>query len=161
MGKEKEEAMNGSALGSTFEISLRILLMLNELSNSTLDEQQIGAIDFISVYAADFGLLDENLHGYSNYRFSEYPARKHMVASALKDLVLDGYVRLHLTSTGYRYSIAEAGKTVCGKLTSNYAEEYVIAVQTVFNRFDNANAEAMLREINRVTIQSLKEVGHE
>lgn len=161
MGKEKEKAMNGSALGSTFEISLRILLMLNELPNSTLDEQQIGAIDFISVYAADFGLLDENLHGYSNYRFSEYPARKHMVASALKDLVLDGYVRLHPTSTGYRYSIAEAGKTVCGKLTSNYAEEYIIAVQTVFNRFDNANTEAMLREINRVTIQSLKEVGHE
>lgn len=153
--------MNASALGSTFEISLRILLTLNELPNSTLDEQQIGAIDFISVYAADFGLLDENLHGYSNYRFSEYPARKRIVASALKDLVLDGYVHLHPTSTGYRYSIAEAGKIVCGKLTSNYAEEYIIAVQTVINRFDNANAEAMLREINSVTIQSLKEVGHE
>lgn len=57
MGKEKKETMNASALGSTFEISLRILLTLNELPNSTLDEQQIGAIDFISVYAADFGLL--------------------------------------------------------------------------------------------------------
>lgn len=153
--------MNGSALGSTFEISLRILLMLNELPNSILDEQQIGAIDFISVYAADFGLLDENLHGYSNYRFSEYPARKRMVASALKELVLDGYVHLHPTSTGYRYSITEAGKSVCGNLMSNYAEEYIIAVQAVIDRFDNANAEAMLREINSVTIQSLKEVGHE
>lgn len=153
--------MNESALGSIFEISLRILLILNELSTSTLDEQQIGAIDFISVYAADFGLLDENLHGYSNYRFSEYPARKHMVASALKDLVLDGYVHLYPTSTGYRYFITEVGKTVCGKLTSNYAEEYIIAVQTVIHRFDNANAEVMLREINNVTIQSLKEVGHE
>lgn len=153
--------MNGSALGSTFEISLRILLMLNELSPSTFDEQQIGAIDFISVYAADFGLLDENLHGYSNYRYSEYPARKHMVASALKNLVLDGYVHLHPTSTGYRYSITEAGKTICGKLTSNYAEEYIIAIQSVINRFDNANAESMLRAINRITIQSLKEVGHE
>lgn len=153
--------MNESVLGSTFEISLRILLMLNELSPSALDEQQIGAIDFISVYAADFGLLDENLHGYSNYRYSEYPARKHMVASALKDLVLDGYVHLHPTSAGYRYSITEAGKAICGKLTSNYAEEYIIAVQSVINRFDNADAESMLRAINRITIQSLKEVGHE
>lgn len=161
MGKEKEEAMNGSVLGSTFEISLRILLMLNELSTSTLDEQQIEAMDFISVYATDFCLLDANLHEYSNYRFSEYPARRRMVAFALKDLVLNGYVHLHPTSTGYRYSIAEAGKIVCGKLTSNYAEEYIIAVQTVINRFDNANAEAMLREINSVTIQSLKKVGHE
>ena len=44
MGKEEKEAMNISALGSTFEISLRILLMLNELSPLRLDEQQIGAI---------------------------------------------------------------------------------------------------------------------
>ena len=153
--------MNGSVLGSTFEVSLRILLILNELSTSTLDEQQIGAIDFISVYAADFGLLDENLHGYSNYRFSEYPARKHMVSSALKDLVLDGYTHLHPTPTGYRYSITEEGKIVCSNLTSNYAEEYIIAVHAVMNRFDNVNAEAMLREINSVTIQSLKKVGHE
>lgn len=153
--------MNTPALGSIFEISLRILLILNEQQDKFLDEQQIGAVDFISVYAADFELLDENLHGYSNYRFSEYPARKHMVASALKNLVLDGYVRLRPTSTGYRYSITEAGKNVCGKLTSNYAEEYILAIQAVIDGFDGANADAMLKEINRLTVQSLKEVGHE
>ena len=86
--------MSESALGSVFEISLRILLMLRELFPSKLDEPQVSALDFISVYASDFGLLDENLHGYGDYRFSEYPARKHMVDSALKNLVLDGYVRL-------------------------------------------------------------------
>lgn len=153
--------MNISALGSSFEISLRILLMLNELQGSSLDEQQIGEVDFISVYAADFGLLDENLHGYSNYRFSEYPARKYIVSSSLKDLVLDGNVQLHPTSTGYRFSITEAGKNICRKLTSNYAGEYRIAVQSVINRFDHANADLMLREINRLTVESLKEIGHE
>lgn len=153
--------MNESAIGSTFEISLRILLMLNKLSPMKLDEQQIGAIDFISVYAADFGLLDENLHGYSNYRYSEFPARKQIVTSALKNLVLDGYVRLYPTSIGYTYSILEVGKTVCDKLTSSYAKEYILAVQSVIDRFDKANAAAMLKEINRLTIQSLQEVGHE
>jgi|GEM_PF-158418 len=161
MDKEKKEAMNESAIGSTFEISLRILLMLKELSPAKLDEQQIGAIDFIAVYAADFGLLDENLHGYSNYRYSEFPARKHIVSSALKNLVLDGYVRLYPTSSGYRYSLLEAGKTVCTKLTSGYAKEYILAVHSVVDRFDKANATAMLKEINRLTIQSLQEVGHE
>lgn len=153
--------MNRSVLGSTFEISLRILLMLNELSGWSLDEQQIEAIDFISVYAADFGLLDENLHGYSDYRFSEYLARKRTVTSALKNLVLDEYVRLRPTSTGYRYSIMDAGKNVCRKLTSNYAEEYIIAVQAVVRRFDTVNAESMLREIKSLTIRSLKEIEHE
>ena len=153
--------MNESAIGSTFEISLRILLMLNELSPMKLDEQQIGAIDFIAVYAADFGLLDENLHGYSNYRYSEFPARKQIVSLALKNLVLDGYVRLYPTSSGYKYSILEAGKNVCTKLTSSQAKEYILAVQSVVDRFDKANAAAMLKEINRLTIQSLQEVGHE
>ena len=53
MGKEEAKEMNTSALGSTFEISLRILLLLNEVHGTALDEQQIGAVDFISVYAAE------------------------------------------------------------------------------------------------------------
>lgn len=153
--------MNESAIGSTFEISLRILLMLNELSPEKLDEQQIGAVDFIAVYAADFGLLDENLHGYGNYRYSEFPARKQLVAAALKNLVLDEYVKLYPTSSGYKYSLLEAGKKLCSKLTSRYAEEYILAVQAVVGRFDKADAAAMLKEISRLTIQSLQEVGHE
>ena len=148
--------MNTTVLGSTFEISLRILLLLNEAHGAALDEQQIGAIDFISVYAADFGLLDENLHGYSNYRFSEYPARKHLVSSALKELLLDGNIRFQATPTGYKYFITDDGKSICKKLTSNYANEYRISVQTVINSFDNANTRLMLREINRLTIQSLE-----
>ena len=148
--------MNTTVLGSTFEISLRILLLLNEAHGAALDEQQIGAIDFISVYAADFGLLDENLHGYSNYRFSEYPARKHLVSSALKELLLDGNIRFQATPTVYKYFITDAGKSICKKLTSNYANEYRISVQTVINSFDNANTRLMLREINRLTIQSLE-----
>lgn len=148
--------MNTSALGSTFEISLRILLLLNEAHGAALDEQQIGAVDFISVYAADFGLLDENLHGYSNYRFSEYPARKHLVSSALKGLLLDGHIRFQPVQTGYKYFITDDGKSICKKLTSNYANEYRIAVQTVIKSFDNANTELMLRKISRLTIQSLE-----
>mgnify|MGYP000023867435 FL=1 len=156
MGKEEAKEMNTSALGSTFEISLRILLLLNEVRGAALDEQQIGAVDFISVYAADFGLLDENLHGYSNYRFSEYPARKHLVSSALKGLLLDGNIRFQPVPTGYKYFITDDGKSICKKLTSNYANEYRIAVQTVIKSFDNANTELMLRKISRLTIQSLE-----
>ncbi len=153
--------MNESAIGSTFEMSLRILLMLNELSPAQLDEQQIAAIDFIAVYASDFGLLDENLHGYSNYRYSEFPARKPMVSASLKNLVLDGYVQLYPTSSGYRYSHTETGKMICTKLTSGYATEYILAVQSVVDKFGKANVADMLNEINRLTIESLQEVEHE
>ena len=161
MDKEKNEIMSEMAIGSTFEISLRIILMLNALSPAKLDELQIGIIDFIAVYAADFGLLDENLHGYSNYRYGEFPARKQLIAAALKNLILDGYVQLYPTSAGYLYSILDAGRNVCNKLTSRYANEYLLAVQSVIDKFDKVNSSAMLKEINRLTIQSLQEVRHE
>ena len=161
MGKKEKEVMNESAIGSTFEISLRILLMLNQLSPQILDERQIEMIDFISVYAADFGLLDENLHGYGDYRYSEFPARKQPVAIALKNLVLDGYIKLNPTPVGYKYSILETGKEICNKLTSIYAGEYNLAVQTVANHFKIEDSSSMLREINRFTTQSLTEVKHE
>ena len=44
MDKEKKEVMSESALGSVFEISLRILLMLKELFPSKLDEPQVSAL---------------------------------------------------------------------------------------------------------------------
>ena len=153
--------MNESTIGSTFEISLRILLMLDCLSPIHLDEQQIGMIDFIAVYAADFGLLDENLHGYSNHRFSEFPARKQTIQAALRNLILDGYVHLTSTSNGYEYSITAAGKKVCKQLHSSYSEEYCLAVKTVVSTFNPADTTAMLNAINSLTVKSLKEVTHE
>ena len=63
---------NIRAISSAFEMALRILLLLSEVKNRSLTITQICEIDFISVYAADFGLLDENLHGHGTYRFSEF-----------------------------------------------------------------------------------------
>ena len=55
---------NTKAISSTFEMALRILLLLSRVRSHTLNIMQICEIDFIAVYAAYFGLLDENLHGY-------------------------------------------------------------------------------------------------
>lgn len=52
---------NIKAISSAFETALRVLLLLSEVKNRSLTITQICEIDFISVYAADFGLLDENL----------------------------------------------------------------------------------------------------
>ncbi len=153
--------MSEKAIGSPFELSLRILLMLNELSEFSLERQQIEAIDFIAVYAADFGLLDENLHGYGNYRFSEFTARKLIIEPALRDLVLDGYIRIKPFSDGYRYSITEKGKGACLQMNSGYADEYMIAIHAVAEGFDVNDPSAMINEINRLILRSIKEVGHE
>ena len=118
-------------------------------------------IDFIAVYAADFGLLDENLHGYSNYRFSEFPARKQPIQVALRDMILDEYVHLTSNSKGYEYAITAAGKNVCNQLHNSYSEEYCLAVKTTVSAFNHADTTAMLNAINNLTVKSLKEVTHE
>lgn len=147
-----------TVIGSTFETSQRILLLLDTLSNLQLDEHQIAAIDFISIYAADFNILDENLHGYGNYRFSEYPAKKTVISNALKQLVLCRYVAIATTSSGFTYSITNSGKALIHKIQNSYAKEYAIAVNAVIEQFKNADFKAMYQEIIRVTNLSTKEM---
>lgn len=158
---EKEEMSDTSVLGSPFEMSLRSLLMLDELIDIELDEQRICAIDFIAVYAGDFNLLDENLHGYGNYRYSEYPARKSLAKEALKALVLDGTVSFSPNQNGFTYKISESGREVCKGLIGSYAEEYRIAVRAVNMKYDLSNGKALLNDINHYTIRSLQEVHDE
>lgn len=148
-------------LGSSFEISLRILLMLSEMPSLALDDQQISAIDFIAVYAADYKILDENLHGYGSYRFSEYPSRKQMTSIALKTLVLDGYVLFTPSKKGYAYKISNSGKTLAKTLTGSYADEYKIAIHAVASHYDISNERNMLIDISQHTIRSLREDIHE
>lgn len=142
-------------------MALRILLILDELAGIKLDEQTIRSVDFIALYAADFNLLDENLHGYSSYRYSEYSARKSLVEDALKNLVLNGTVSFFLNQNGFVYRISKPGRDVCRMLTGSYAEEYRISVKAISKKYDLSTAKALLEDINHHTIRSLQEVYDE
>lgn len=150
-----------SVIGSTYEISQRILLMMASTPDLSLDEFQITALDFIAVYAGDFDILDENLHGYGNYRFSEYLSRKTLVSDALRQLVLSRFLAIHTTESGYSYSISDSGMAFFKKIDNSYAKEYVLAVKAVLKHFNGANSIDMDQEINRVTALSIKENSHE
>lgn len=148
---------NRKVLGSPFEMSLRILLMLNEAENHQLDIQSICAIDFIAIYAADFSLLDENLHGYGHYRYSEYLAKNELATSALKMLVLYETVEFFPNRNGFLYKINKSGEDVCNNLKNSYAEEYQIAVRAVLNNYNISNTKEMLTSINQHMLYSLQE----
>lgn len=151
---------NIRAISSAFEMALRILLLLSEVKNRSLTITQICEIDFISVYAADFGLLDENLHGHGTYRFSEFLARKSIVSTAVKNLVLRKRIRFKTSKKGYLFQITHEGLDLANKLKVSYAEEYRLAVETVVEAYRLSESH-MLKEINRYTLQSLQEDSHE
>ena len=155
MGEEKE-MKESTLLGSEFESSLRILLLLDELQNKSLDELQIACIDFIAIYGADFMILDENLHGNGLFRFSEFSAKSKLVTRSLKRLVLDGFITFIANKKVYSYSINSEGHEIANKLNSSYSEEYRIAVKEVDAVFPSLNVSAMQQQIYKTTMNSLE-----
>lgn len=151
---------NTKAISSAFEMALRVLLLLSKVKNRSITIMQICEVDFIAVYAADFGLLDENLHGYGTYRFSEFLARKSIVSKAVKNLVLKRCIRVKTSKKGYLFQITPKGLDFVNELKVSYAEEYRLAVETVVDAY-RLSESYMLKEINRYTLQSLQEDAHE
>lgn len=142
--------------GSAFETSLRILVLLDELSEVALDEQQICCIDFISVYGADFGLLDKNLHGNGIFRFSEFPAKSALAIQAVKNLVLNSLITFIPVNSGYTYLISPLGKEVSSRISDVYVGEYRIAVKEVHKAFPSLESKQLQYEIYKNTINSLE-----
>ncbi|SDL36053.1 hypothetical protein SAMN05216520_104102 [Kandleria vitulina] len=155
MGEEKE-MKESTLLGSEFESSLRVLLLLDELEQKSLDEMQIACIDFIAIYGADFMILDENLHGNGLFRFSEFSAKSKLVTQSLKKLVLNGFISFTANKKGYSYSINAKGHEIANDLSDSYSEEYKIAVREVSTVFPSLNASAMQKQIYKITMNSLE-----
>lgn len=153
-GQRQEEV-----LGSTFELSLRLLILLDEL-NTALDKETVDALDFIALYGKDFGILQENLHGDGAYRFSEFPARENRITNAIRFLAIKGLISLQTVKEGFLYSISPDGKQMCRNLKSEYTERYRHFIHLVYQYYAGKTFTA-LKDIRRFTSASLKEVLNE
>ena len=125
-----------TVLGSQFETSLRVLLLLEAANNDPLDEVAIAGLDYITIYANDFDLSDSNLHGDSKYRFGEFASRRTIIKAAVKQLVLDGLVVATHSSEGFRYQLSEDGIDFAASLTSDYANAYCETAERVLKGLD-------------------------
>ena len=121
---------------STFEISLRMLLVLKSV-RCELSIDKILLFDYLATYGKEFGVSTYNLHGENNYRFSELAAKRNIMNSAVKDLVLKGYVIPCYSKKGFLYKISDVGITFCDSLNNVYATEYLSNISNVIERFSN------------------------
>ena len=143
-------------LGGQFETSIRILVLLEAAYESKLTEGEIIALDFIVLYARDFGIADTNLHGDNQYRFSEFPALRELVKQGIKDLVLDRLIDVAQTQMGFQYSISSSGFSFSSKLDSLYANEYYNFALNVMNTMKNKSEEELTAIINQRAINSVQ-----
>ena len=139
-----------------FETSLRVLLTLRVFGeNMTLDK--IAAVDFMTIYARDFGLAAYNLNGNNAFSFSEAASKRALVAKAIKQLVLNRLVSATQNRNGFTYEITVHGAGVCDALTSDYTDEYIAMSQTVYKHLDGRSEVAILAEINKRAISGKEE----
>lgn len=108
---------------SEFEISLRIICVL-KTSPEPLSVEKIQIIDFIATYGKDFGLAKLNLHGDNAFKKGEIYARKALINSSIKKMVLEGLVEFTATKEGFHYCLSKNGRALFDMLNDEYAYEY-------------------------------------
>ena len=113
MGEEKE-MKESTLLGSEFESSLRVLLLLDELEHKSLDEIQILVLDGFITFTA-------NKKGYS-YSIN---AKGHEIANDLSDPYSREYrIAVREVSTVFPSLNASAMQKQIYKITMNSLEAY-------------------------------------
>ncbi len=147
--------MTAKLFNSTFEMELRILLLLLESNGGQYTVDRIVALDFITCYSADFSLPYGNLHGENSYKFGELSNRRLLVQEAVKKLVTKGFVSVAVDK-GYYFSISDQGKAYTKKFKSAYAKEYKTIAKAVIKKHRKDCDEGILAEIQSHSIMSLK-----
>ena len=145
---------------STFENSLRMILLLNEFDSSELLDR-LYTTDFRTVYGRDFGLASENLNGDNDFKYSEFQSRKVVCKNALRELVLNGLVIPIKDQTGIRYQINDEGKEYADSLHSEYAMAYRENAEAAIKYVEKYSDHQIISMINRMSTDSVRGGGHE
>lgn len=141
---------------TTFEISMRLLLMLSVDKNRSRTIDNLVLADFITNYSKEFGLADTNLHGDNEFSFTEIAARRTNAREAIKSLVLDRLVIVQTGKDGFRYSISTQGLNLCKSLTSDYAQEYLSYARKVYGYMEGKSETELLAEIGKKSTAALR-----
>jgi hypothetical protein len=141
---------------SSFEVSLRTLLLLSETEGEKMTIDRIVAYDFMAIYGRYFGLTENNLHGDNDYGFSELSARRIILQEAMKVLVLDDLVKATRRSEGFCYEIKESGRRFCEGQKTEYANTYRQSAQAISNKYATASEVELMAIINRKSAEALR-----
>ena len=138
-----------------FEASIRLLILLDSIGLK-VTATRAALLDFVSTYGKNFGIASQNLHGDNNYSFSEYAARKKIVDTALKSLVLEEYARPLYSKSGFAYKITKAGKYFCAQLNDEYADAYRENIQCAQKCFVKYSDRELMKYVNKYAVEKFK-----
>jgi len=139
---------------TTFEVSLRILLILNE-SSKKISVERITSIDFIATYGKEFEISDYNLNGDNKYKFSEYSNKRKIILEAVKTLILNDYVKLTCNKQGFNYSITKEGKKLCKSMNNDYETNFSNTVKQGHLKYGKYTDRELINYINKCAVDAI------
>lgn len=151
--------MMSKIFNSAFEISLRILIILDEYPDNYISADTIAAIDFISIYGAEFKISETNLHGDNLFKFSEFTNRRTLIQQGVKKIVLKDLISVQSSEEGFTFSINNNGKKYINSFESNYAHSYKEMCQRARKYTLDQTEKDVFNMINKHSIHSLKKRG--
>lgn len=147
--------MRNKLFNTPFELSLHVVLLLDMVDvGITLD--RIAAYDFIAIYCEDFNIADKALNGENGFAFSELSARRGLIKTAIKSLVIDGLVTVSDSNIGILYSISEIGRKMSGGFQPEYAAKYRELIRLVAERYGDYDDIQLFNEINNQSTRALR-----
>jgi hypothetical protein len=136
--------MTKSLFNSSFENSMRLLIVLNELNPKATSSETLCAFDILAIYGKFFGVTDANLHGNNPYGLPEYISRRKIVNTFTKELVLLNMVSVISCENGFHYCINEQGKCFVTSLDTQYVTLYRETIKRVISTYGNETEQQLI-----------------
>jgi len=129
-----------------FEVSMRLLILLDSISN--LNEDELAYLDFFSIYSKSFNFGNDNLNGDCSFPINEITIQRKLIKNAIKDLVLKSLIKVNYDKIkGYVYSATDDGYSYVRKIDDPYSRQYQQNVRIIKN------------SISPISISKLKEIA--
>ena len=141
---------------TTFEVSLRLMLLLSVAEGTPMTVDRIAAYDVMTIYSRIFGLSEEVLHGNNEFGLSEFASRRNKTQAALRELVLNGSVKAITSNKGFCYQITPAGKGIADKMVTQYATDYKRLATITAAGFRGKSDADVLAVVNMTAEDSLR-----
>ena len=148
-------SLTESVFNSTFEMELRVLLLMSVAKKKAYSIERIVSLDFIVCYAGYFQLPYLNPQGDNQYMFSELASRRERLQEAVKGLVVQGLLNVEMDN-GYAFSITDAGSKYIRKLKSEYALQYKAIAADAIKRFKDYSDLQLDHMINDSAVKSVR-----
>ena len=137
---------------SKYEIQPRIMLLTVGASGRFFSEEQLLIYDFMAVYAQEFVIGGQNLHGDNGFKYSEFSVRKQAIEEGVKALVRNGLLKVELQD-GFRYAATEEGVRCFSGMESRYAHEYIEQLGKVLEAYSNCSEQQLQKLIRSKAVK--------